>query len=49
MMDADGPIGCLFPFEWPRASFRKWVIGLGSFVILLAICYGILAGLEVNA
>ncbi|HYI47041.1 MAG TPA: hypothetical protein VEX35_01120 [Allosphingosinicella sp.] len=36
MIDPD-PEGCLI--GWPRASLRQWLVGLGSFALLLAALY----------
>ncbi|HEV7659943.1 MAG TPA: hypothetical protein VGO55_08870 [Allosphingosinicella sp.] len=42
MIDYD-PQGCLF--GWPRASFRQWLVGLGSFAALIAALYFLFSAL----
>lgn len=32
-------------FRWPRASFRQWLVGLGSFAVLVAVLYSLFSAL----
>jgi hypothetical protein len=42
MIEPD-PTGGLF--DWPRATFRQWLVGLGSFAALIAALYFLFSAL----
>ena len=31
--------GCIFPFEWPRASLKRWLVGLGIWAAIAFVLY----------
>lgn len=44
MIDGE-PTGCIFPFDLPRASLKKWVLGLGAIAVLMVVLYFIFSAL----